>query len=294
MKVTTDKSSQLPPNYHHYYSDLNKPIRRKPQKNPSLTRLKRLGPPKRKLSRERKSRQRTEIVNSKLVNELADAKLTAKRFMQDHDKERKARELIEEVCDELAKEIGEDKAEVEALKQESMKLRDEVEEERKMLQMAEVWREERVQMKLVDAKVALDEKYSQMNFLVGELEKFIKSRNVDLSMEDSRMAELLHKAATNIDIQEVKEFSYEPPNSDDIYAVFEEMNFGDPNEREIEPCSTYSPASKIHAGGVISVGVIVVCVYFLKKVWRFLSIFLSETDDTTLPPFLENCSKLQR
>ena len=60
-------------------------------------------------------------MNSKLVNELADAKCTAKRYMQDYDKERKARELIEEVCDELAKEIGEDKAEVEALKRESMK-----------------------------------------------------------------------------------------------------------------------------------------------------------------------------
>lgn len=58
------------------------------------------------LTRERKNRQRLEIVNSKLVNELADAKLSAKRYMQDYEKERKARELIEEVCDELAKEIG--------------------------------------------------------------------------------------------------------------------------------------------------------------------------------------------
>ncbi|KAK0602676.1 hypothetical protein LWI29_035875 [Acer saccharum] len=82
-----------------------------------------------------------------------------KRYRQDYDKERKARELIEEVCDELAKEIGEDKAEVEALKRESMKLWEELEDKRKMLQMAEVWHEERVQMKLVDAKVALENKY---------------------------------------------------------------------------------------------------------------------------------------
>ncbi|KAJ1422393.1 hypothetical protein SESBI_13017 [Sesbania bispinosa] len=91
--------------------------------------------------------------------EQAHAKLLAKRYMQDYEKERKARELVEEVCDELANEIGEDKAEVEVLKRESMKLREEVEEERRMLQMAEVWREEHVHMKLIDAKVALNEKY---------------------------------------------------------------------------------------------------------------------------------------
>ncbi|KAJ6333096.1 hypothetical protein OIU77_009041 [Salix suchowensis] len=129
------------------------------------------------LSREKKNRRSLEIVNSKLVSDLANAKVSAKRHMQDCEKERKARELIEEVCDELAKEIGEDKAEVEALKRESLKLREEVDEERRMLQMAEVWREERVQMKLVDAKVALEEKYSCMNNLVADLEAFIRSRS---------------------------------------------------------------------------------------------------------------------
>ncbi|CAI9770339.1 unnamed protein product [Fraxinus pennsylvanica] len=86
-----------------------------------------------------------------------------------------ARELIEEVCDELAKEIGEDKAEVEAVRRESMKFLEEVEEERKMLQMAEVWREERVQMKLVDVKVMLEEKYSQMNMLIAFSHALLRS-----------------------------------------------------------------------------------------------------------------------
>ena len=75
---------------------------------------------KSEMSRERKSLQRIGIVNSRLVNELADVKLLAKRYMQDYEKERKARELIEEICDELAKEIGEDKAEIEALKREDL------------------------------------------------------------------------------------------------------------------------------------------------------------------------------
>jgi hypothetical protein len=53
-------------------------------------------------------------LNSKLVNELANAKLSAKHYMQDHEKERKTGELIEEACNELPKETAEDKDEVEA------------------------------------------------------------------------------------------------------------------------------------------------------------------------------------
>ncbi|KAK2387237.1 hypothetical protein QL285_061036 [Trifolium repens] len=201
------------------------------------------------LNRERKSRQRVEIVNSRLVNELTDAKLLAKRCMQDFEKERKARELIEEVCDELAKEIGEDKAEVETLKRECMQLREEMEEERRMLQMAEVWREERVHMKLIDAKVALDEKYSQMNELVAYLETFLKSINVNSDTKEIREAQSLQQAVAAVNIQDIKGFSYVPSNPDDIFAIFEDVNSGEPNERETESCIAYSPlshASKIH------------------------------------------------
>lgn len=201
------------------------------------------------LSREKKNRQRLEIVNSKLVNELAEAKLTAKRCVHEYEKERKARVLIEEVCDELANEIGEDKAEVEELKRDSFKFREEVEDERKMLQMAEVWREERVQMKLVDAKIALEEKYSQMNKLVADMENFLRSRGANPDDKDLREAELLKNGAGSVNIQDFKEFKYEPPNSDDIFSVFEDVNFAEGNEREIEPCDGYSPAShasKVH------------------------------------------------
>lgn len=201
------------------------------------------------MNREKKTRQRLEVVNLKLVNELADSKLAGKRYMQDYEKERKARELIEEVCDELAKEIGDDKAEIEALKRESMKLREEVDEERKMLQMAEVWREERVQMKLIDAKVALEQKYTQMNKLVESLEAFLRSRNVTTDVKEVREAELLREAAASVDIQEIKEFTYEPPNPDDIFSVFEDMNLCEAHDREIEQCVAYSPishASKVH------------------------------------------------
>ncbi|KAL3636769.1 hypothetical protein CASFOL_019068 [Castilleja foliolosa] len=206
------------------------------------------------LNREKKSRQRLEMVNSKLVNDLADAKLSAKRYMQEYEKERKARELIEEVCDELAKEISEDKAEVEALTRESMRLREEVEEERKMLQMAEVWREERVQMKIADSKVMLEEKYAQMNELIVGFESLLGSRNnnSDSTSEEIKKAEFLIQMARSVSMQDVRELTYEPPNTDDIFSIFEDVvNLGgESNEREARPCDDeYSPASrasKIH------------------------------------------------
>ncbi|KAF9672684.1 hypothetical protein SADUNF_Sadunf11G0068900 [Salix dunnii] len=202
------------------------------------------------LSREKKNRRSLETVNSKLVNDLANAKVSAKRHMQDYEKERKARELIEEVCDELAKEIGEDKAEVEALKRESLKLREEIDEERRMLQMAEVWREERVQMKLVDAKVALEEKYSCMNNLVADLEAFIRSRSATQGLNEMKEAESVIQAAS-VHIQDITEFTYEPPNQDDIFSVFEDVNFAETNCRESETCIAYSPAN--HGANIYTV-----------------------------------------
>ncbi|KAK6132943.1 hypothetical protein DH2020_033327 [Rehmannia glutinosa] len=134
------------------------------------------------LSREKKNRQRLEIVNSKLVNELSDAKVSAKRYLQEYEKERKARELIEE-------------------------LREEVEDERKMLQMAEVWREERVQMKLVDAKVMLEDKYAQMKILIEGLESFLNSRSSFSDSEEIKKAEFLKQIAASVNIQDIRDLS---------------------------------------------------------------------------------------
>ncbi|XP_039072257.1 uncharacterized protein LOC120219506 [Hibiscus syriacus] len=201
---------------------------------------------KSELSREKKNSQRLEIVNSKLVNELAATKLSTKQYMQDFEKERKARQLIEEVCNELAKEIGEDKSEVEALRRDSMKHQEEVDEERKMLQMAEVWREERVQMKLIDEKVALEDRYSQMNKLVADLETFLRFRIGTLDAKDMREAEALRQAAASVNVEDIEEFTY---TQDDIFSVFGDTALAEVNESEIEQCVAHSPAShasKVH------------------------------------------------
>ncbi|KAI3453310.1 hypothetical protein Pfo_009973 [Paulownia fortunei] len=88
-----------------------------------------------------KARKKMESLNKRLARELSE--------------ERKGREALERVCEELAKEISSDKAEISRMKKE-------MEEERKMLRTAEVIREERVQMKLAEAKILLEEKFSEL------------------------------------------------------------------------------------------------------------------------------------
>ncbi|KAJ4961812.1 hypothetical protein NE237_021722 [Protea cynaroides] len=101
---------------------------------------------------ERKLRRQAESLNKKLGKELAETKASLSKVIKEFESERRVREVMEEACEALAKNIGEDKAEVEELKRESAKVREEVEKEREMLQLANVSREERVQMKLSEAK----------------------------------------------------------------------------------------------------------------------------------------------
>ncbi|KAK9144988.1 hypothetical protein Sjap_004891 [Stephania japonica] len=84
------------------------------------------------------------------------AELEAQNRIEKLEKERRAR-------DELAKEIEERK--FEAQKRESMKTIKEVDEEREMLHEADAWREERVLMKLDDAKLFFENKCSQLKKL---------------------------------------------------------------------------------------------------------------------------------
>jgi len=125
------------------------------------------------LKEERAHRRQLEQANARLVRELAEARSSAKQQAQSYEMERKARELMEEACSELTREVEEDQAEVELLRRECLRMREEMDEERRMLQMAEVWREERVQMKLADAKLALEAKYAQLAHLQAEMEAFL-------------------------------------------------------------------------------------------------------------------------
>lgn len=193
---------------------------------------------KAELEKEKKNRRRLEVLNSKLISEAKENRLSTKQLMQDFEKERKNRELIEEVCDELAKEVEEDKIEIETLKQECLRIREEVDEERKMLQMAEVWREERVQMKLVDAKITLENKFSELDKLQKELERIlIEAQNCNNGeIEVVNKADNLLRVVNSVTKdKEIGGLIYEPPRDpEDIITIFEEL-------KGIEPCCKSSP-----------------------------------------------------
>ncbi|KAK4358557.1 hypothetical protein RND71_020786 [Anisodus tanguticus] len=125
---------------------------------------------------EKKLRKQTERLNKKLGKELADTKTSLSKAAKELEGEKKAREILEQVCDELARGIGEDRAEVEELKRQSAKVREEVEKEREMLQLADVLREERVQMKLSEAKYQFEEKNADVDKLRNELEAYLRSK----------------------------------------------------------------------------------------------------------------------
>ncbi|KAJ6769527.1 ACTIN CYTOSKELETON-REGULATORY COMPLEX PAN-LIKE PROTEIN [Salix purpurea] len=195
------------------------------------------------LCKERIKHQKLEILNSKLVNELANVKSSAKQFKKDYNEQKRARKIMEKVCNELADKVAENKAKVETFKIESIKIQEEMEEERRMLQMAEVWREERVQMKLIDAKLVLEDKYCQMNKLITDLEILLTSRIATLDVMELRTAHSTRQAAKLVDVKDIKEFSYTPPKSSDMYSIYQELKHIEANEREIEECNKSSPAS---------------------------------------------------
>ncbi|KAK9088128.1 hypothetical protein Scep_027210 [Stephania cephalantha] len=124
---------------------------------------------------EKKLRRRSESLNKKLGVELAEAKAALSKVVEELESEKKARRIMEEVCDELAQGIGDDKAKVEEMKRESEKVREEVEKEREMLQLADLLREERLQMKLSEAKYQFEEKNAAVDKLRDELQAYLKS-----------------------------------------------------------------------------------------------------------------------
>ncbi|XP_009340875.2 uncharacterized protein LOC103932948 [Pyrus x bretschneideri] len=125
---------------------------------------------------EKKLRRQTERLNKKLGKELADKEAALSKATKELEMEKRAKEIFEQVCNELATGLGEDRAQVEELKKESEKVREEVEKEREMLQLADVLREERVQLKLSEAKYHFEEKNAIVEQLKNELEAHLISK----------------------------------------------------------------------------------------------------------------------
>ncbi|TYI80416.1 hypothetical protein E1A91_D05G085900v1 [Gossypium mustelinum] len=125
---------------------------------------------------EKKLRRQTERLNKKLGKELADINASLSKATKELKSEKRAKEILEQVCDELAKGMGEDRATAEELKRETAKVREEVEKEREMLHFADVLREERVQMKLSEAKHHFEEKNAVVEKLRNELATYLGTK----------------------------------------------------------------------------------------------------------------------
>jgi hypothetical protein len=127
---------------------------------------------KAELEYERKARKKLETMSKRLAKELAE--------------ERRGREALERVCEELAREISSDKEEIDHMKRE-------MGEEREMIRMAEVLREERVQMKLAEAKMLFEEKLLE---LVGTTTQAEPHQNSTSRMEQKSQEDKEPEIAT--------------------------------------------------------------------------------------------------
>ena len=164
---------------HDLHSDLKMNVGFDHQLNLAKTQISEL---KLELEMERKLRKKMETLNKNLSKELVNQ----------GEKEKKC------VCEDLNKEIS-------RLKEEMEKMKKEMEEERKMLRMAEVLREERVQMKLADAHMFYHNKFVNQSLtsdnynnveeskrLLGLIEHRTTGKTVNLQRKASPEAENPH------------------------------------------------------------------------------------------------------
>ncbi|CAN8245632.1 unnamed protein product [Cochlearia groenlandica] len=124
-----------------------------------------------------------------MESELDKARAEIKDLKEELDCERKARKRVDLLNKKLAKDVEEEKVcrETEEMhfkkvleersfeKSEIVRMKKDIEEERQMHKLAEVLREERVQMKLMDARLFLEEKLSELEG-TNEIEEKEKSK----------------------------------------------------------------------------------------------------------------------
>lgn len=143
---------------------------------------------------ERRLRRRVESLNKKLGKELAETKESLTKALKEFESEKKARVVFEKICNELARSINEDNPESEDLNKEPVNVFQEVEKEREMMRVADVLREERVQMKLTDAKYHLEEKNEVIDKLRSQLEAFLGTKRakgkLDRSLDEPSSEEI--------------------------------------------------------------------------------------------------------
>ncbi|KAF8689523.1 hypothetical protein HU200_041852 [Digitaria exilis] len=136
------------------------------------------------LDGERRSRRRAERVGKKLAEALADAEASLRAATRELEREKAARERLEKVCDELARGVA-GVEEEEVLRREVDAAREEIERERGMLHVADELREERVRMKLAEARIQFEEKNAAVDRLRQELEACLGNNNSSKERQES-------------------------------------------------------------------------------------------------------------
>lgn len=142
------------------------------------------------LDGERRSRRRAERVNAKLGKSLAETESSLEAAERELQRERRSRERLEKVCDELVRGAAstlDRGGEVEEMRREAERSQAEAEldKEREMLRLADELREERVQMKLLEARLQFEEKNAVVELLRGELEAFLETKKQESSAADA-------------------------------------------------------------------------------------------------------------
>ncbi|KAE8732642.1 NIT4 family protein [Hibiscus syriacus] len=194
---------------------------------------------------EKKLRRQTERLNKKLGKELADTAASLSKATKELESEKRAKEILEQVCDELARGIGEDQSKIEELQRESAEAKEEMEKERDMLRLAEVLREERVQMKLSEAKYHFEEKNAAVEKLRNELETYLGTKQGEengggsLNMQrikeleaylkdiDLGSCQMVEKVANKVDVVDGEECEADDSGDSDLQSIELNMDNND-------------------------------------------------------------------
>ena len=137
------------------------------------------------LEDERKLRKRSETLHRKLARELSEVKSSFSNALKQLEREKKARILLEDLCDEFAKGIREYEQEVRSLKHKPEKERVARENsDRLVLHISESWLDERMQMKIAEARFDVAEKNTIVDKLSFEIETFLRAKQSINSRKD--------------------------------------------------------------------------------------------------------------
>ncbi|KAJ6794138.1 Uncharacterized protein M6B38_231020 [Iris pallida] len=127
------------------------------------------------LEDERKLRRKSESLHRKLVKEISEVKAVLTKAVNDLDREKEINHLVENLCDVLAEGVRNYELEVRKLQQKTVKENDH-KADRWVLHISEAWLDERLQMKIAEARGDVAERNTIVDRLHGQVVTFLQGR----------------------------------------------------------------------------------------------------------------------